>query len=604
MKPGRATKPYGEGLTAIVIDGDGAGQLTLQQLLHSAGFHVEVAGDLATARAACKQKSFDLVMIEHDLPDGNGLALLQGGYVGEACEAIIMSAKSDLDSAMAAVRLRAADYLRKPFACLDEVNARIADVIARLQRRRRAGALVRELRSQNAKLEDLVVRDGLTRLYNHEYFQQRLEAEVARSERGGHHLSLLVVDLDRFGVFNDRVGHSAGDTILKAVAAMLAGGTGRAPVAFGFREQDLAARYGGDKFALLLPETSKCGAATTAERLRTYVAAADLGLPDTRVTVSVGVASYPTDGYDRQSLLRAADVALCAAKHLGRNCVVAYDNDGLRGADAPPASPSVSKKRLMALQSSLLERAFEFVYQPIVQTQDHRLLGYEALGRPRDPMVGTIVEAIVAAERAGKMIELGRLLRELSVQPAGALAADELLFVNLHPHELCDPTLTLMDGILRQWAPRLVLEISESVAVKDYEETRRIIRELHELGFRVALDDLGAGYAGLHALAQLDADFVKLDRSLVHNIDEDPRTARLIKHILDYANSEGVAVIAEGIETAAELAALRTLGCPLVQGFLIGMPAPAFAPVAPPLGITGLVHAHEVAGGETSKYTT
>lgn len=576
MTPNRT---YGTGLAALLVDGDLDSRRVLEWMLESAGFEVEVAETLEGARERTSGSRFDLVVVEEVLPDGSGLDLGEPPEVQAGAAVVVTSAQPSVASASLALRRHAADYVAKPYDGLQALHERLAAVTRALVGRREREALVAELRSENSRLGDLVVRDGLTGLYNHAYFQERLAAEFARSHRGGHNLSLLFVDLDRFKAINDSVGHQAGDAILKKIGATLEGNSGRS--AFSVREQDIAARWGGDELVLLLPETTKGGAAVTAERLRACVAAAGLGARGLRVTVSIGIASYPTDGYDSESLVRAADTALYAAKRLGGNRVVSYDA-GLGGEESPAMPISVSHERLLALDRSLANRAFEFTYQPIVRTEGFRLFGYEELCRPKDGVLGGVSEAIAAAERTGKMLELGRILRELAIEPVTSLGEGETLFVNLHPHELGDPTLTLLDGLLRPWAPRLVLEISEAVAIEDYEMTRRIVRELHEVGFRIALDDLGAGYAGLHALAQLEADFVKLDRSLVKNLHHDSRASRLIKHLLEYAESEGITVVAEGIETRAEWDVMRGLGCPLVQGFFVGTPAPAFQPVMIP----------------------
>ena len=572
---------YGRGMSALVVD-QGPGVRRTVELLENAGFAVAKAASAEEARGLRAERVFDLLVIDESLPDAPGVELAKRcREVDDDFEVVLTTEHPNVETAIAALRLGAGDYLPKPLAQSEPIHERLYELVERLRFRRHERALVAELHDRNTHLEDLVVRDGLTGLYNHAYFQERLEAEIARSGRGGHHLGLLFIDLDRFKAVNDSVGHPVGDAILKSLAEMLRSAHRDRRYGFRIREHDFAARYGGDEFVLLLPETTKGGAAVTAERLRRHVATRTLGRPGTRVTVSIGVAAYPNDGQSRESLLAAADAALYAAKRLGRNRVVTY-TPVLAGEPPAPAIPAIPKERLSAVERSLTGHAFQFVYQPIASTAGFELFGYEALCRPRDPQLGSITDTLVAAEHVGKMVELGRILREQAVAPLGALDPRLLLFVNLHPHELTDAALALHGTSLRRWANRVVLEISETVAIKDYEMTRRIVRELHEAGFRVALDDLGAGYAGLHALAQIEADFVKLDRSLVRNIHEGGRTPRLIKHVLEYAQSEGITVIAEGVEKQAEWEVVRALGCPLVQGFLVGAPEPTFTP---PIGV-------------------
>jgi diguanylate cyclase (GGDEF)-like protein len=574
-------RSYGQGLAALVVCADAPRRRRLEQALAGAAFEVVSLPSLEAARERLGGGGFALVLAVRALPDGDALAL--GPGLGADHVLVVIDDDPSIAGALGALRAGAADYLTAGDvgdALHERVEPALRGLLHRREDRQRLAALERE----RERLYDLVVRDPLTSLFNQAHFQERLDKEIARSERSGHHLGLLFIDLDGFKSVNDRHGHATGDAVLRATAEIL---RGLAPSpSFRAREQDVAARYGGDEFVLLLPETTKGGAVTTAERLRLHTGAATLGGPELMVTASIGVASYPSDGYDRESLLRAADTALYAAKRLGKNRVVAY-NEGLAGGHpSSPAPVTVSRERLLALDRSLAGRSFEFAYQPIVACDGFRLFGYEALCRPQDGRLGTILEAIATAERTGKMVELGRMLRELAVRPVRSLGGSEMLFVNLHPHELGDPTLTLLDSMLRPWAPRLALEISESVAVQDYAATRRIIRDLHDLGFKVALDDLGAGHAGLQALAQLEADFIKLDKALVHDLREGSRTSRLIEAIVAYAASEGIVVVAEGIETQHEWDAVRALGCPLVQGFFVGAPAPAFTPVTVPQALT------------------
>jgi EAL domain-containing protein (putative c-di-GMP-specific phosphodiesterase class I)/CheY-like chemotaxis protein len=224
-----------------------------------------------------------------------------------------------------------------------------------------------------------------------------------------------------------------------------------------------------------------------------------------------------------------------------------------------------------------LERAMRslwMVYQPIVWPAGE-LFGYEALVRTEEPALPRPDALFNAAERLGRIHQLGRAIREavtLSVEPAAARKL--ALFVNLHSNELTDETLYSADGVLSSAARHVVLEITERAALDDIPEVRSRIRALKDLGFRIALDDLGAGYAGLTSFSVLEPDIVKLDMSLVRGGDQEPIKRRLIRSMTQVCKESGILVVAEGVETTAEQAAVIELGCDLIQGYLLGRPAP------------------------------
>jgi len=425
---------------------------------------------------------------------------------------------------------------------------------------------------------DFVARDPLTGLFNHARFQQTVEREIERSLAYGLPFSLVLCDLDNFGTVNDSRGHQVGDALLKAVAEILAGRGPRRDLRFRMRAQDAVARYGGDELGLLLPHTPKEGAIAKAEVLRGYLEGCDLSALDLPPqTVSLGVATVPDDAYDRASLIAAAERALAAAKRSGRNTTVGYSR-ALEVAHAADNAHALDLDVLIGLEATIESRAFGYVYQPIVEAKTHAVVAYEALCRPQDERFSGPAALFEAAERAGRVIQLGRVCREISLLPAARLPEGCALFINLHPREL-DDTVLMREPQLSQWADRLVLEITETAAIEDYDRVRRVIARLRQRGCRIALDDLGSGYAGLNALAQLQPDFVKLDMALVRRIDTKSATRRLVKHILEYCAGEGIPVISEGVETAEEHDMVRHIGSPLLQGDFIASPAPPFVEV-------------------------
>ena len=426
---------------------------------------------------------------------------------------------------------------------------------------------------------DFVVRDPLTGLFNHAYFQQIIGREVERSLVYGLPFSLLLVGVDNFRRVNDTHGTAQGDALLEALSEVLEGRGPRDDEVFRLRGQDAVARFAGDEFAVVLPHTPKASGMKKAEQLRQYVAGCSFSrLELSKQTVSVGIAAVPDDAYDRSGLVSAAERALRAAKRQGRNQCVAHSR-ALAVAQAVESSQEVDLSKFMALETTIDEADVVYAYQPIVETRGRTIVGYEALCRPSNSVFAGPADLFEIAEAAGRVVELGRVCRTVSMAAMSELPDGRLLFLNLHPLEL-DEVALMAEEALKPWAGRLVLEITETSAIEDYERVRGVLDRLREYGCRIALDDLGAGYAGLNSLAQLQPDYVKLDMALVRRINVKSATRRLVKLILEFCGGEQIPVISEGVETEAELAEVTALGCPLVQGSLLASPSPAFVELA------------------------
>jgi diguanylate cyclase (GGDEF)-like protein len=576
---------FGRSLSILVVDDDPSILALLNRLLEGEEFDVSLADRLDAASELLAKRKFDLVLLDQQLPDGNGLELARQLLEDDTadCEVMVMSAHASISSTVEAIRLHAADFLVKPFDQRDVLLTRIRRVVEVQGVRRRNRQLVEELRSTNKILEAMAVRDSLTGLFNHAYFHQALEAEIARSKRHNLVFAIIFFDLDHFKHVNDTFGHLVGDKVLKGMADALCGRTAPDNDGVHLRPHDVAVRYGGDEFVMILSETDRSGASAKAERLRQFMERNSFDDRVPALTLSIGVACYPEDGRTREDLLRAADTALYAAKSLGRNRVAVY-GPHLATADArSDLDDSRAARRVAALERSIAERAFSFAYQPIVRAKTWEVFGYEGLCRPALDIFPTPSDLILTAERAGMLRKLGRVLREMAIEPLSRLNNGGCIFVNVHPYELNDPDLLKEGGSLfEEFSSRIVFEVTEAGKIRDYAQFRLALAKLRERGFRVALDDLGAGYSGLNALALLEPDFVKLDAALLRGVDSDNRKSRLIKHILEYAVGEGVQVIAEGIETEQETRVVTDLGCPLLQGFHFAPPGPPFVSVREP----------------------
>jgi diguanylate cyclase (GGDEF)-like protein len=314
-----------EAMELLVVDDEETLRSVLSQVLEADGFKVSEAASGEEALEAFRAGSHPLVITDIRMGGMSGIELLtEIKRHNPDSQVVIMTSHASLDSALTALRAGAYDYLIKPFESLDLISA----VAGRAAEKARLVAQNRELLEQlqktneelqqaNAVLKEMAVKDGLTSLFNHRYFQETLAVEIARSRRYEKQCSIIFMDVDNFKTFNDTHGHPEGDKLLKTLAAILLGSV---------RCTDLAARYGGEEFVLLLPETPKEGAMKIAEDLRAKVEAEPFPgrerQPLGKVTISVGVACYPEDGTDGPSLLTFADQLLYQAKRGGRNRVL------------------------------------------------------------------------------------------------------------------------------------------------------------------------------------------------------------------------------------------------------------------------------------------
>lgn len=570
------THPIGEGLRVLVVEDEPAFQRFLRVILEREGFAVEIYDNLESAVQRCQTHDFDILITDKKLPDGSGLFLCRQLVEAKAdCELVIVSGYANVASAVEAIHLGVTDYIVKPFDG-NELVARVTRVVERQQLKRGNKRLIEELKRKNEQLARLAVRDPLTQLFNYGYLQEALESEVVRSRRHNHTFSLALIDIDRFREINDTLGHVVGDEVLKKVGHFLQNGSRQSDMPFHLGGHEITARYGADIFAMILPETPKGGAATKLNCLLNKIQEIDFcieGLP--KQTLSIGLATYPQDGKDREDLIKAADVALAAVKRAGGGQVVGYS----KLLSSCSRASAAETQKMQTLGRSLANNLFSFVYQPIVNIEDWTLLGYEALCRPTDKGFSHVLDLLDTAIRAGRIYDLSRTLRRLAVEPISQLPESILLFINLHSQDLNDPFLLELESYIRPWTSRIVFEVTETQAINDYEQARTQIKRLRDHGFRVALDDLGSGYSGLNSLALLEPDFVKIDRELIRDIQPNNRTGRLVKHIIEFCEDENLVAIAEGVETRNEYDVVAQLGARYMQGYLIAKPSPPFCQI-------------------------
>jgi len=427
----------------------------------------------------------------------------------------------------------------------------------------------RGLARQHRATVERSLRDGHTGLGNHPAFQARLAAEVAVATRYGGPLALAIVDIDDFKFANDSLGHCHGDRVLAGVGAALSGGRG----------SDGCYRIGGDEFAVVMPRTDLTGAHSA---LDAAVARAVDELPG--LQVSVGLATLASADGSLELLWEQADAAMYEAKRVAGSAIVAFEDISTDTAITHP-------ERLRALRRLIADDEVGIAFQPIWDLDRNEILGYEALSRPaEDYGFSGPGEAFALAEKTGHAHLLCDLARRSALAQADRLPPGALLFLNVSPQTL-EHDMLAGDGLVRAVEAaglepeRVVLELTEH-ATSRLDQVVREAARLRGLGFKLALDDVGAGNAGLDLLRSIGADFVKIDRAVVAGAATDRSARGVLEAVIVYARRTGAFVIAEGIETTELLDLVRNPfsvlpddrapGVGGAQGFLLGRPESSF----------------------------
>ncbi len=423
-----------------------------------------------------------------------------------------------------------------------------------------------------ARAEQLAYHDALTGLPNRALFFDRLNVALAHAARHKHRLAVLFLDLDRFKNVNDSLGHTLGDDLIREAALRLQKC---------MRSEDTVARFGGDEFLVLLRIVGRVeDAGRVAQKILEAISQPyRLGKSEIITTASVGIAVYPTDGTDAETLVRNADAAMYRAKEAGRDASRFY-------------APAMNANALEELElESDLRRALErnqlaLHYQPLVDLERGTIYGLEALIRWEHPRLGLLSpdRFIPVAESTGLIIPIGNWVIRESCRQIKAwhrLLGNELVVsVNLSPRQFEQPDLPGQVRMAFEEAglrPRfLELEITESHAMADVAKSIRILGELKTLGVRLAIDDFGTGYSSLSYLKQFPVDTLKLDRSFVREITV-PEDGAIARGIIAMAHSLNLRVLAEGVETLGQLEFLKEHACDRLQGYLFSRPLPAGA---------------------------
>jgi diguanylate cyclase (GGDEF)-like protein/PAS domain S-box-containing protein len=420
-------------------------------------------------------------------------------------------------------------------------------------------------------LSKFAYEDSLTGLGNRRYFTDNMQLALSQLEKEQASLALMLIDLDQFKWINDTLGHSAGDQLLRHVAHQLM---------VVLPPAGIVARLGGDEFAIALtgangPEEAVAAAKNIMSALELPI---QIGRNSYTVTASIGISLAPRDGLDSETLLRNADIAMYEAKESGRNQYHVFT----------PEMQAKADRHLMLVNglTNALERGeLSLVYQPQIDIHRNKVYGAEALLRWSSAELGAISPStfIPIAEETGLIVPIGEWVLEQAIQQAKAWieqGSDQLVIsVNLSALQLRVPGIARrIAGILEEYGvppENLCLEITESTAISDFDNSLQVCRELMELGISLSIDDFGMGYSSLSMLNRFPFRFIKIDRSLVQDIADSQRDLDIIRTVVELSCHLGMQVVAEGVETAEQLRLLQYLGCHEVQGYYFGKPMSA-----------------------------
>ena len=430
---------------------------------------------------------------------------------------------------------------------------------------------VTERKQSEETIRHLAYHDALTDLPNRLLFSDRLTVALAQARRTGQGLAVMFLDIDRFKLVNDTLGHSAGDELLRELAPELDRLV---------RQGDTVARVGGDEFTFLLTGIAdRAEAETIAGRaLETVRRSRTISGQEITVTTSIGIALFPGDGADTQTLLRNADTAMYRAKQQGRDNSQVY---------TPAMSAEILDRVSLEAELRRATARGEFVvhYQPQIEAASGRITGAEALLRWNHEERGLVypAEFIDVAEETGLIVPMGEWVLRVACEQNKAWqdAGLPLIAVTVNLAARQFEQANLVDTIARTiqetgLAPfRLELEITEGTTIKDPDFAASVLRQLREMGVRVSIDDFGTGYSSLNYLKRFRLDRLKIDRSFVSDLITDHNDAAITTAMIAMAHGLGLTVVAEGVETEEQLEFLLNQGCDYFQGYLVGKPMPA-----------------------------
>jgi diguanylate cyclase (GGDEF)-like protein len=555
----------------LVIEDEEFVRENIVELLDAEGFEVIGAEDGRMGLNLAKAMVPDLILCDVMMPelDGYGvLTALRQDSILAAVPFIFLTAKAAKADLRQGMELGADDYLTKPFTRAELLGA----IISRLKKQAAVQERYHtELQQAKEQLEYLIHNDSLTNLPNRLSLRDRFKQVQPTDTDTEKLVGVLCLSLDRFNQINDNLGHIVGDLLIKAVAERLTASVGR---------EDTVARLSADQFAIIvatIEHKKEVGnlAQTILEKLSETFALAG---QEIFVTASIGIGLYPRDGAELEQLLNHANTAMAKAKQQGGDQYEFYT-----------AAFNIGSSERLALQSSLrhaLEREeLQVYYQPLVNLKTGRIVGAEALVRWQHPERGLVSpdKFIPVAEETGLIMPIGEWVLHTACkqtklwQTAGFSSLRVAINLSSRQFSQIDLRKQLVQILMETGLdPKYIeLELTESMLVQNTEVAIRRLNALKALGVEIAIDDFGTGYSSLSYLQQFPFDILKIDRCFIRNITENANNTAITKAIIAMAKSLNLKLIAEGVETEAELSFVYQQQCDGMQGFLFSRPVPA-----------------------------
>jgi diguanylate cyclase (GGDEF)-like protein len=528
----------------------------LRRVSSSAYYRITHVRTLNDAVLSAEELTPHVILADLNLPDSRGtqtVASLQTSY--PEVPLVIVSSWEDEAISLRSVKAGAQDYLVKGH--IDGANLHRVIRYA-IERKRTELELVR-----------LAHYDQLTSLPNRTLLRERVDHALARAMRAGSGVATLILDMDRFKEINDMLGHEIGDKLLVEAAQRIRDSV---------REQDTVARLGGDEFAVILEGVSEAREVLPViERIIDSLnEVTTIDGHEVNSSTSVGIAMYPENGNDLSELLRAADLAMYQAKSSGRGRYQFF-------ADAMQEEAQSRHALEWALRRAVEKNEFELVYQPQICLRTGMVIGVEALLRWMSPTRGLLTpyHFIAGLEEFGLINEVGEWVLRSACEQIRKWHSMDLepmrIGVNVSAQQFEDPMLIdKIRGALKETkipAELLELELTESCLMSDPGQAGALLREIRDVGVRIAIDDFGTGYSSLTYLNEFPLNALKIDKNFVQSVESTDRGGPISNMIIGLGQNLGLEVIAEGVETEAQLNYMREHGCDIAQGYLYARPA-------------------------------
>ncbi|MBN2401271.1 MAG: EAL domain-containing protein [Spirochaetes bacterium] len=441
---------------------------------------------------------------------------------------------------------------------------------------------INERKKMEERIRFLAYYDQLTELPNRTLFNEKLNSAYSSAKRKNRMFAVMFLDVDNFKRINDSLGHSIGDMLIREVSKRLMKCIRKEDAVINRSMtsiEDTVARIGGDEFTILLSEIKKPeNVSRVAERIRNeFILPVELDDKKINVTVSMGIAVYPFDGNDVETLIKNADIAMYNVKSVGKNDFQYYNNT---------MNKTASQKLFIEseINKALGNEEFTLYYQPLIEIKTKRICGAEALIRWRHPDKGIIppMDFIPIAEEAGLIVKIGEFVLDNAFAHYNKWAKNGCplinIAVNISPKQLADKgffdLVRKLMGKHNMPKEKVIFEITENSIIYDFEEACRIINGIKELGIKTALDDFGSGNSSFGVLKKINLDILKIDRSFIMNIPHNSQDSEIISSLITIGHSMNLLVVAEGVENKEQLSFLESRGCDKAQGYYFSPPVP------------------------------